>query len=150
MDDYRRLNASITRAKYGMIVIGDVNCLSSNQIWSEFIKYYSDNGLLVEPDKKEKLETYDKIIKNNINKLNKKNFKIEYGKNNNRSDLYQEEYIFIDYQIDPNLNEDFLNNFECCENVYAKGNNRYYKKQNEKKNKNKNKRKGKKKPQYYY
>jgi len=150
LDDYRRLNASITRAKYGMIVIGDANCLSSNQIWSEFIKYYSDNGLLVEPDKKEKLETYDKIIKYNINKLNKKNFKIEYGKNNNRSDLYQEEYIFIDYQIDPNLNEDFLNNFECCENVYAKGNNRYYKKQNEKKNKNKNKNKGKKKTQYYY
>ena len=148
LNDYRRLNASITRAKYGMIVIGDINCLSKNQIWSEFIKYYSDKGLLVEPEKKEKLDNYDKIIKYNINQLNKKNFKIEYGNDNDRSSLYQKEYIFIDYQIDPYLNEDLLNNFECCENVYAKGNNRYYQKKKNK-NKNKNKNKKKNKPEYY-
>lgn len=148
LSDYRRLNSSITRAKYGMIVIGDVNCLSNNQVWSEFIKYYCEKGLLVEPDKKEKLDNYDKIVKYNINKLNKMEFKIE--KKNGRSNLYQEEYIFIDYQVDPNLNEDLLNNFECCENVYAKGNQRYYQKQNEKKYKNKNKNKKKSKQQYYY
>jgi superfamily I DNA and/or RNA helicase len=150
LSDYKRLNASITRAKYGMIVIGNVNCLSNkSQIWSEFIKYYSDKGLLVEPEKKEKLDNYDKIIKYNINKLNKKDFKIEYGHKNNA--LYQEKYIFIDYQIDPCLNEDLLKNFECCENVYANGNNRYYIKKKEKNNKyNKNNNKKKKKQAYYY
>ena len=151
LSDYKRLNASITRAKYGMIVIGNINCLSSKSlIWSEFIKYYSDKGLLVEPEKKEKLDNYEKIIKYNINKLSKKEFKI--GLDNKRSALYQEKYIFIDYQIDPYLNKDLLNNFECCENVYGKGNNRYYKKKYENKNKNKynNKNKKKNKKQYYY
>jgi len=151
LSDYKRLNASITRAKYGMIVIGNINCLSNkSHIWWEFIKYYSDKGLLVEPEKKEKLDNYDKIINYNINKLNKKEFKIEHDKK--RSALYQEKYIFIDYQIDPYLNEDLLDNFECCENVYAKGKNRYYNKENgnKYKNKNKSKNKNKKKPQYYY
>jgi len=65
-------------------------------------------------------------------------FKIE--KNNNISNIIQE-YVFSDYKIDQNLNDDLLNNFECTENVYAQGNKRYYQKQNEKKNKNKKKKK---------
>ena len=139
LGDYRRLNVSITRAKYGMIIIGDVNCLSSrSQIWADFIKYYDDKGLLVEPETKEKLDNYDKIIEYNINKLTKMKFKIE--KNNNISNIIQE-YVFSDYKIDQNLNDDLLNNFECTENVYTQGNKRYYQKQNEKKNKNKKKKK---------
>ncbi len=139
LSDFRRLNVSITRAKYGMIIIGDINCLSKrSQIWADFIKYYDDKGLLVEPETKEKLDNYDKIIKYNINKFTKMKFNVE--NNNNKSNIFQE-YIFRDYQIDQNLNDDLLNNFECTENVYAQGNKRYYQKKNKNINKNK---------QYYY
>ena len=135
LSDYRRLNVSITRAKYGMIIIGDVNCLSTrSQIWADFIKYYDDKGLLVEPETKEKLDNYDKTIKYNINKLTKIKCKVE--NNNNKSNIFQE-YVFSDYQINQNLNDDLLNNFECTENVYVQTNKRYYQKKNKKKYKNK-------------
>ena len=76
LSDLRRLNESITRAKYDMMIIGDINCLPNrNQFCAGFINYYDDKGLLVEPEIKEMFYNYDKIIKYNINKLTKINLR---------------------------------------------------------------------------
>ena len=46
LNDYRRLNVGITRAKYGMIVIGDAQLLAHSKLWGHLMKFYSDNGFI--------------------------------------------------------------------------------------------------------
>ena len=46
LNDYRRLNVAITRAKYGMIVIGDAQLLAHSKLWGHLMKFYSDNGFI--------------------------------------------------------------------------------------------------------
>ena len=147
LDDFRRLNVSITRAKYGMIVIGNIDCLSKKSyIWEKFIKYYYNNGLLVDPEIKTNLGNNEETIEF---KLTKKIFEEE--KDEDEKPISYQEYDFDDSKNDPNINQDLLDDFRLTENVYASGNIRYYQKKDEYKNKNKNnKNKKKKKQQYYY
>jgi mRNA-degrading endonuclease RelE of RelBE toxin-antitoxin system len=42
--DWRRLNVAITRSKYSMIVVGDVETLSSNPYWANYLNYIKANG----------------------------------------------------------------------------------------------------------
>ena len=136
--DFRRLNVSITRAKYGMIIIGNIDCLSYNDLWAKFINYYQKNDLLVEPTIKKYIDNGKEIIEydiNNLKKLNGFNEKLDDSK------IIYKEYDFDASSNEPNINEDLLNNFECSENVYGEGNKKYYRKKKEKKKKNKNKKK---------
>lgn len=48
LDDEKRLNVSITRARLGLIIIGNAECLSVDPNWSALIKNYANRGLLVE------------------------------------------------------------------------------------------------------
>jgi len=145
LDDFRRLNVSITRAKYGMIVIGNVDCLTKkSNIWGKFINYYYSNGLLVDPEIKSKSGNNEETIEF---KLTKKKFETE--KDEDDKPISYQEYDFDDSKNDPNINQDLLDDFRLTENVYAKGNKRYLIKNDEYKNK-KNKNKKKKKQQYYY
>ena len=131
LQDFRRLNVSITRAKYGMIVIGNAKCLyNASEIWAKFISYYQVNNLLVSPkiiQNGEKVE-YDinELIKEKIGENSLVNINIQYPS-----------YDFDASENEPHINEDLLNNFECSENVYAEGNKKYYKKKKDKKNKKK-------------
>ena len=147
LSDFRRLNVSITRARYGMIVIGNANCLMERSaIWGNFVDYYYRNGLLVEPTSKVIIENGKKNIEYDINNFEKG--KIEEENLKERKINYQE-YDFDDIDYEAGINQDYLDNFECSENVYGEGNKKYYKKKKEKRDK-KNKKKNKTKKQFYY
>ncbi|KAJ1807679.1 ATP-dependent RNA helicase, partial [Coemansia sp. RSA 2598] len=48
LSDPRRLNVALTRAKYGVIVLGCPRVLSRNPLWHELLSYYKQHGVLVE------------------------------------------------------------------------------------------------------
>jgi superfamily I DNA and/or RNA helicase len=46
--DYRRLNVALTRAKRGLIVVGDPDTLKADPTWAAFLAFVAKNGLEVE------------------------------------------------------------------------------------------------------
>lgn len=46
--DYRRLNVTITRSRYGLIIVGNAKVLSKDQIWNNMLIYYKEHGVLME------------------------------------------------------------------------------------------------------
>ena len=46
LNDFRRMNVGITRAKYGMVIIGDAELLMRSNLWAHLISHYSINNLL--------------------------------------------------------------------------------------------------------
>lgn len=48
LNDPRRLNVALTRAKYGMIIVGDPKVLSKHQLWNDLLNFYKDKKVLVE------------------------------------------------------------------------------------------------------
>ena len=98
LKDVRRLNVSITRARHGLIIIGDGHCLAKSigegdnkySIWRYLIKYYQDLGVIVnyiEGEEGEKMFKPTKIIEN------------EGG---------LEEYLFNEYDFDGSGNKPFI------------------------------------------
>ena len=128
LEDYRRLNVSITRAINGMIVIGNAICLyQQKSVFRNYINYYLKNNLIYSP----------KIIENqgkekvfDIEDL--KEVKIEEKENIN---LSEELFIYGKEEDYQDINQDLLNNFECSSNVYADSNKKYLKKKKEKREK---------------
>lgn len=48
LNDPRRLNVALTRAKYGIITVGNPKVLSKHTLWNHLLTYYKENGVLVE------------------------------------------------------------------------------------------------------
>ncbi|OMJ71612.1 hypothetical protein SteCoe_30132 [Stentor coeruleus] len=48
LNDFKRMNVAITRARYGMIIIGSSDVLARSKLWGHLIKHYSDNNLIFE------------------------------------------------------------------------------------------------------
>jgi regulator of nonsense transcripts 1 len=47
VNDERRLNVSITRAKYGLFIIVNIICLSKCEIWRKLIDFYKSKEVLI-------------------------------------------------------------------------------------------------------
>lgn len=68
--DHRRMNVAITRAKRGLVVVGDPETLSHNPLWKQWIRTLETKNLIVDsiqvPDcsnsqtKKKKMPTKQK------------------------------------------------------------------------------------------
>ncbi|KAK9458522.1 P-loop containing nucleoside triphosphate hydrolase protein [Lipomyces oligophaga] len=48
LSDPRRLNVALTRAKYGLVVIGNPKVLSQQPMWHHLLTHYKEKGCLVE------------------------------------------------------------------------------------------------------
>jgi regulator of nonsense transcripts 1 len=47
LKDERRMNVSLTRAKSGLIIIGNPWCLKQNKLWRKFLNHLENEGVLV-------------------------------------------------------------------------------------------------------
>lgn len=48
LSDPRRLNVALTRARYGVIVLGNARVLAKNPLWHALISHYKDDGVVAD------------------------------------------------------------------------------------------------------
>nr|SZF06520.1 Regulator of nonsense transcripts 1 [Psoroptes ovis] len=72
LNDPRRLNVALTRARYGIIIVGNPKVLSKQPIWNHLLSFYKEQHVLVEGplnNLKESLIQFSKSKKSFVNPI---------------------------------------------------------------------------------
>ena len=100
----KRLNVALTRAKKGLIILGNSECLSKKAgIWRDFINFYYSFGLIY----KGRLSKLEKVDKKEI-LLKELNNEEEEGKENEEEDDEDEEIIFEKEEKHKNIKREII------------------------------------------
>jgi superfamily I DNA and/or RNA helicase len=49
LNDKRRINVSLSRAKHCLVIIGNAKMLSANPVWAQIIKYFKSHNAIYSP-----------------------------------------------------------------------------------------------------
>jgi regulator of nonsense transcripts 1 len=74
LNNERRLNVAITRAKFGMVILGNANVLKQNHFWNNLLYHFSIKKLLFEGN------SVDSLVKSTL--TFEKKFSVEGGRGN--------------------------------------------------------------------
>ena len=77
LNNERRLNVALTRAKFGMIVLGNANVLKQNTFWNNLLFHFSYKNLLFEGN------SIDSLTPSKMQFEKKLNFDYKYRANQN-------------------------------------------------------------------
>lgn len=69
LDDTRRMNVALTRAKFVLIVIGNGDTLSSNEIWNQLLNHMIKKGNYYTINNAENMDNFVEIMFRNTNEI---------------------------------------------------------------------------------
>ena len=124
LKDMKRLNVSISRAKYGLIIVGNANCLYNSKIdekytiWKKYIDYLMENNALMYYDYDK--NTFEKFVV----KMKKKEEKKDDNQKDDEKEIKEEENYDYSFNFDTknnnyNTNWDLINK-DCRDNINDK------------------------------
>lgn len=56
LNDERRMNVAITRARYTLIVVGNSRTLCSNELWGNYVKFMVNNNYYIKLENRSDLQ----------------------------------------------------------------------------------------------
>ena len=77
LSDTRRLNVALTRAKYGLIIVGDEQTLCKNEAWYKLLKFYQDHKAIFKGSIIDPIQFNSNLPEPQERDLNEQTFKLE-------------------------------------------------------------------------